>query len=620
MFRLPRRIWPSTIAGRILGFNGLVIVIAFSMGAITWVALLAVSGHLETTVTERVPAVVALEKYDKALAKGAMALRGLMIPGLPDPERAIAYADFEEAMRDIAQARQEYEQLPESPDSVRTRALWAEMQPAWVEWKRHAMAVLADQLERDGLVREGLAAHPRVKEIDRGVVERMTRARPLRASLSSKLETLSRIERERMSTSAKMALSWARSVNRGLPATVALVSVFLMAVALILRRSIGKQVSALIGEATRLRQAVADGFLGTRCNPRTVGREFRAVVDGLNTTMDAFVKPIQLTARYVERIAAGDVPPKIVSEYRGDFNALKDSLNACIDAVHARTEAQRLQAELSEAQKLEAVGRLAAGIAHEINTPIQYIGDNTRFLEEAFLAFVRLLERYREEIRPEAKAELRSLEDELDIDYVMEQAPKTFSRTLGGVDRVATIVRAMKEFAHPDQAEMVASDLNRAIQATLEVARNEYKYVADVELDLKELPLVTCHVGDINQVVLNIVVNAAHAISDAVKGTSKRGTIRVSSRCEVEEVVVAIADTGTGIPDGVRNKVFEPFFTTKEVGRGTGQGLAIARSIMTKHRGTISFESTPGTGTTFFLRLPISQAGAQAQVSEQATA
>ncbi len=164
----------------------------------------------------------------------------------------------------------------------------------------------------------------------------------------------------------------------------------------------------------------------------------------------------------------------------------------------------------------------------------------------------------------------------------------------------------MKEFAHPDQKEKVLADLNRALSTTLTVARNEYKYVADVETDLGELPLVPCLVGELNQVFLNLIVNAAHAIEAALAGTQGRGTIRVSTRREDDAVVIAVSDTGTGIPEEIRGRVFEPFFTTKEVGKGTGQGLAIARSVVVdKHGGKLTFETVPGRGTTFFVRLPL---------------
>jgi signal transduction histidine kinase len=193
-----------------------------------------------------------------------------------------------------------------------------------------------------------------------------------------------------------------------------------------------------------------------------------------------------------------------------------------------------------------------------------------------------------------------------DLPYLVENVPKAFDRALDGLERVATIVRSMKEFAHPDSREMAPVDLNRAVAATLSVANNEYKYVAELETDYGEIPPVTCHVGDVNQVVLNILVNAAHAIGDVVGGTDRKGRIHVRTRQEGDAVVVSISDTGPGIPEAVREHIFDPFFTTKEVGKGTGQGLAIARSVVVeKHGGHLEFDTEAGKGTTFHIRLPI---------------
>jgi signal transduction histidine kinase len=275
----------------------------------------------------------------------------------------------------------------------------------------------------------------------------------------------------------------------------------------------------------------------------------------------------------------------------------------------ANAESRRLEVELRQAQKLEAVGRLAAGVAHEINTPIQFIGDNTRFLGTAFEGLTAVIEASRRALGAgaphEAEAAFRTAAAAADLEYLVQEIPKTVAQTLEGVRRVCSIVQAMKEFAHPDRKEMVAADLNRALQATLEVARNEYKYVADVATDLRPLPLVTCHPGDLNQVFLNVIVNAAHAIGEKVKGTDRRGCIRVRTALEGEAAHVAIEDDGPGIPAAIRDRIFDPFFTTKEVGRGTGQGLAIARNIVAKHRGEIWFETEEGRGTTFHLRLPL---------------
>ena len=278
------------------------------------------------------------------------------------------------------------------------------------------------------------------------------------------------------------------------------------------------------------------------------------------------------------------------------------------------TGREAAEVELRHAQKLESVGRLASGIAHEINTPIQFVGDNTRFLQDSFGGLQILLTKYQElcdaaasrAVSPDLLAEVRRVEEESDCAYVLEEIPKALAQTLDGVTRVATIVRAMKDFAHPESKEKAAADLNKALLSTLTVARNELKYVADVETDFGELPLVVCNIGDLNQVFLNLLVNAAHAIGEVVKATGEKGKIRVRTLAEGETVLITITDTGCGIPEGIRGKIFDPFFTTKEVGRGTGQGLSIARSVVVeRHKGSLTFESEVGKGTTFYIRLPV---------------
>jgi signal transduction histidine kinase len=278
------------------------------------------------------------------------------------------------------------------------------------------------------------------------------------------------------------------------------------------------------------------------------------------------------------------------------------------------TDQRRLENELAQAQKLESVGRLAAGVAHEINTPVQFVSDSVHFVREAMDDLSQIVDKYRElrnatengkDVAAAAKA-AEEAEDDADLDYILENAPVALDRARDGLGRVAAIVRSMKEFAHPDRKEMAQSDLNQAIQSTLVIASNEYKYVAEVETDFADIPLVNCYAGEINQVVLNLIVNAAHAIGDVVKGTSSKGKIKVTTRTLGDQVEISIGDTGKGIPVEVRSRIFDPFFTTKEVGRGTGQGLAIARTVVVdKHGGTLHFETEIGQGTTFFIRLPI---------------
>jgi signal transduction histidine kinase len=296
------------------------------------------------------------------------------------------------------------------------------------------------------------------------------------------------------------------------------------------------------------------------------------------------------------------------------------------------TDQRRLESELAQAQKLESVGRLAAGVAHEINTPVQFVSDSVSFVREAMDDLSEIVDKYRElrnaaeknadhtaaDVAAAAKA-AEEAEDDADLDYILENAPVALDRARDGLGRVAAIVRSMKEFAHPDRKEMTASNINQAIQSTLVIASNEYKYVAEVETSLGEVPLVNCYAGEINQVVLNLIVNAAHTIGDVVKGTDKKGRIRVATRVLGDQVEISISDTGKGIPVEVRSRIFDPFFTTKEVGKGTGQGLAIARSVVVdKHGGTLHFETELGVGTTFFIRLPINGPSAASAASAAA--
>ena len=278
------------------------------------------------------------------------------------------------------------------------------------------------------------------------------------------------------------------------------------------------------------------------------------------------------------------------------------------------TARRQLEAELGHARKLEAVGQLAAGIAHEINTPIQYVGDSLHFLREAFDALAKVLGVYRQSVAEAASdhgcADLQqaasAAEEEVDLEFLLSNAPASLDRCFDGIDRVATIVRAMKDFAHPDHRRKQPADLNKALENTLTIARNEYKYVAEVDCSFGDLPPVTCHLGDLNQAFLNLIVNAAHAVSDVVGASGKLGTIGVSTSRDGDWVTIAISDSGAGIPAAIAERVFEPFFTTKPVGKGSGQGLAIARSVVVeKHGGTLTFSSPPGGPTEFVIRLPI---------------
>ena len=202
-------------------------------------------------------------------------------------------------------------------------------------------------------------------------------------------------------------------------------------------------------------------------------------------------------------------------------------------------------------------------------------------------------------------------EEAADLPYVRQNMPQAFENCINGLNQVATIVRSLKDFSHPSEKEMVPTDLNRTVQNALTIATSEYKYVARLEMELGDLPPVTCHANEIGQAVLNIAVNAAHAIGDVVQGSDRKGVITVRTWREGDSAAIAIHDTGGGIPENVRARIFDPFFTTKEVGKGTGQGLAIAcAAVKGRHKGELTFETKMGEGTTFFIRLPIAGAGA----------
>jgi two-component system NtrC family sensor kinase len=282
------------------------------------------------------------------------------------------------------------------------------------------------------------------------------------------------------------------------------------------------------------------------------------------------------------------------------------------------TELRRLARELAAAQKLESVGRLAAGVAHEINTPVQFVSNNVDFVRTSVADVTAVIHAYRnlQQVVQSAgdvvSAAILAADAEktADLDYILQNAPEALASSIEGLERIATIVRSMKEFAHPDQSHKSVADLNQAIRSTLVVASSEYKDIAELETHLGDLPPVPCYLGEINQVILNLLVNAAHAISDVVKNTGARGKLTIRTRLDGDAVEISIEDTGTGIPEAVQGKIFDPFFTTKEVGKGTGQGLAIARSvIVNKHGGALRFETEVGKGTIFTIRLPIDASG-----------
>ncbi len=278
-----------------------------------------------------------------------------------------------------------------------------------------------------------------------------------------------------------------------------------------------------------------------------------------------------------------------------------------------------LEARLSQAQKMESVGQLAAGIAHEINTPIQFVGDNLQFLKGAFDDIAQLIDLFRgltSEIATSSASStgstLKALIDDIhhqselvDLPFLREEFPNAITQSLDGIERVAKIVRAMKEFSQPASEALSAVDINRTIETTLAVMANQFRESVTVETSLdRELPPVACLAGQLNQSLLNLVTNAVEAIVE--HGATQGGRLWISTRREGDSVEIRIRDNGPGIPPEIQNRIFEPFFTTKEVGKGSGQGLAFVYDvIVNKHEGTIHAFSPTSGGTTFVVRLPL---------------
>lgn len=289
----------------------------------------------------------------------------------------------------------------------------------------------------------------------------------------------------------------------------------------------------------------------------------------------------------------------------------------------AEDERRSLEIQLQLAQKLESIGRLAAGVAHEINTPMQFIADNTHFLLESFTSIAELLKRYHQLLKEAGEidaqrlrgitGELTELERCCDINYLLDEFPTALNQTQEGIARISKIVQSLKEFSHPGKSEKHLADLNHAIESAITVTRHEWKYVSEITTDLDpQLPSVPCLIDPFNQVMLNLIINAANAIEEAAKTRPEKGSITIRTRRDGPWVLIEVEDTGTGIPEEIQSHIFEPFFTTKDPGKGTGQGLAIVQSVIVKqHGGTVHFDSQAGRGTTFYLRLPIKPASSE---------
>jgi two-component system NtrC family sensor kinase len=350
-------------------------------------------------------------------------------------------------------------------------------------------------------------------------------------------------------------------------------------------------------------------------------RELRETIEMLEHKLAARDKTIEALVRRVESkqslrssyvaMEQGLAMERVVGNKTAELVEQKAKLAKALD------ELRMTQAKLLQAQKLEAIGQLAAGIAHEVNTPAQYVTDNVSFLQRAFDKLSRLIEAHeqlaqavrQDDATPQLLEQVDAARKAAKLDYLSRQVPRAIEQSLEGLGQVSAIVKAMKEFSHPSGAEKQPFDIHDLIESTSIVARNEWKYVAELQLDFDwSLPPVRLLRNELSQVVLNLIVNAAHAIAAALPpGSSDRGKIVISTKAVGQNVELRVRDTGTGIPQAARARIFEPFFTTKEVGKGTGQGLAIAYSVVVdKHGGTIAFETEEGRGTTFVISLPLS--------------
>lgn len=276
---------------------------------------------------------------------------------------------------------------------------------------------------------------------------------------------------------------------------------------------------------------------------------------------------------------------------------------------------KKLESELQQAQKMESIGRLATGIAHEINTPIQYIGDNMIFLKETFQKILNHLQMTREVLaqlptdiqKSHSILSLQENEKKIDLPFLVLETPHAVEETIIGTKKVATIVQSMKEFSHPG-VDKAAVDLNKALKSTVTISHNIWKNVAEVVFDLDaSMPQIVCLPGEINQVLLNLIINATHAIEDKVSTLSgDKGIIKISTSYDDTWAIILISDTGIGIQDSIKGKIFDPFFSTKETGRGAGQGLYIAhKAVVENHKGRIEFDTVPGKGTIFKIYLPL---------------
>jgi PAS domain S-box-containing protein len=280
------------------------------------------------------------------------------------------------------------------------------------------------------------------------------------------------------------------------------------------------------------------------------------------------------------------------------------------------TEQKLLEEQLLQSRKLEAIGQLAAGVAHEINTPMQYVGDNIRFMNKAVIGLLNMLDIYERAYQKQIKDMDNSIEfgqaldlsKKIKLPFLIEELPRAMDQAIEGIERISKIVQSMKAFSHPGTEQKIHTNINKSIETTVTVSRNEWKYDCDLQMELDpSLPEVPCFESELNQVMLNMIINAVDAIKEArEKKCIENGLLLIRTKRDESSAYIEIEDNGMGIPDKIKERGFDPFFTTKEVGKGTGQGLAISHSIIVeKHGGSLYFNSQRGKGTTFIIKLPL---------------
>lgn len=367
---------------------------------------------------------------------------------------------------------------------------------------------------------------------------------------------------------------------------------------------------ALLGVASEdeLRPA---NFRDFYADPAERDRLVRGWESGRHDTWKVEVKLRRRDGREISVVSEA----RLIRNERGRVESIEGMFTDVTALRRAEAERRTLETHLRLSQKLESVGRLAAGVAHEINSPMQVLGDNVHFLKRAFATFSDVVDSYQRILDRELDGEcselargLHELASEAELPQTLEAAPGALKRAGDNIDAVNRIVAALTELAHPKQGVKTRTDVNALVETALVVTRNEYKTVARVDTDFADVPSLLLQKNELCQVLINLVINSAHAIESATRQDGRRGVIRVVTRVEGDAVAIRVADNGCGIPRAALDKVFDPFFTTKDVGRGTGQGLAIARSmVVDKHGGDIGVDSTPGVGATFTIKLPLEQ-------------